>query len=433
MLDFLDKVAGSFTLQEAKMSKTVLQIRVGQALKQVQANTSVVVTAEQSAVYQLVWADTNKAVDDVVLRRKGDALLIEADGQPEVRIEKFFQDGALVAYDLGTTSGAGASPLVTPDAVAAADTGIVWQPGNSAGAIDASPGISSGGFAGLFGGGAVLLASDDDNKAPIDVPEAPNRPTFGNFPTDDTTPVIIGFVDAKEGERLSLTVNGATYDDIPYDDATGRWSLDTEAATPSSGSFSPFEPGFRSFTATLTNEAGISTSAEGELIITDPTIVVFDLINGASSEHSFINYERVFNPDYTYTIYVIVDGRATTTESDDWNIWKGGENLGYDDKVVLVTSDELNSFRVRTDFGNGTIRWGRTENRTDYKLTSYGSFLLYGESQLVQLWSATDGYEGAINVPRTAPGAFAQWTALPVSQVVRTTIPSPVLTTQGMA
>ena len=51
LLDFLDKVVVSFTLQEATMSKTVLQIRVGQALKQVQANTSVVVTAEQSAVY----------------------------------------------------------------------------------------------------------------------------------------------------------------------------------------------------------------------------------------------------------------------------------------------------------------------------------------------------------------------------------------------
>jgi hypothetical protein len=154
------------------VSKTVLQVRIGQALKQVQVDTSVAVVAQQAAVYQLVWAETSKPVKNVVLRRVGDALRIEVDGQPEVRIEKFFEDGAQVAYDLGAAPAAGASSLVTPAAVAAADTGIVWQAQDNAGLVDGLGGSEVIGLGALLGG-ALLRSGAVSNVVKVNVVAGP--------------------------------------------------------------------------------------------------------------------------------------------------------------------------------------------------------------------------------------------------------------------
>jgi hypothetical protein len=73
----------------------------------------------------------------------------------------------------------------------------------------------------------------------------------------------------------------------------------------------------------------------------DTSIVVFDLVNGVSSDHS----SRTFDQDESYTIYLVVDANShvlninPTTGNATWGRWDGGVNLGDDDKMVLVSGD----------------------------------------------------------------------------------------------
>jgi hypothetical protein len=74
---------------------------------------------------------------------------------------------------------------------------------------------------------------------------APTTPTVNALSTPDTTPVISGFsATLGAGEHLTVTVNGATYNNVPV--SSGVWSIDTETATPSSGTtLGTFIPGTR--------------------------------------------------------------------------------------------------------------------------------------------------------------------------------------------
>jgi hypothetical protein len=73
----------------------------------------------------------------------------------------------------------------------------------------------------------------------------------------------------------------------------------------------------------------------------DTSVVVFDLVNGVSSDHS----SRTFNVNESYTIYVVVDATSSalnttpTTANATWGSWSGGANLSGDDTVVLVSGD----------------------------------------------------------------------------------------------
>ena len=74
----------------------------------------------------------------------------------------------------------------------------------------------------------------------------------------------------------------------------------------------------------------------------DPTVVVFDLVSGVSSSHS----NRTFDDSTAYTIYVRVDSDSAALLTDansgpgTWGTWQGGENLGPDDRIVLVGDDQ---------------------------------------------------------------------------------------------
>lgn len=65
------------------------------------------------------------------------------------------------------------------------------------------------------------------------------------------------------------------------------------------------------------------------------TIVVFDLIDDRSSNHS----ERIFDLDTTYTIYILMPDNQLPEAFSEANQWSGGENLGSDDTIVFVTAN----------------------------------------------------------------------------------------------
>lgn len=97
------------------------------------------------------------------------------------------------------------------------------------------------------------------------------------------------------------------------------------------------------FTADAAGNTSSSDAYEGpNAMRTD--IVVFDLVNGVSSNHS----DRKFDPDTTYTIYIVVDGTAASPSLDvssksesapqtaSWGMWSQAYNIGNDDQIVIV-------------------------------------------------------------------------------------------------
>ncbi|MCJ8326966.1 MAG: Ig-like domain-containing protein, partial [Campylobacterales bacterium] len=99
---------------------------------------------------------------------------------------------------------------------------------------------------------------------------SPIVPTVVSVVTEDTTPVINGTASLEDGETLSVSVNGATYNVTP--DSNGNWSIDTD--TPVSGSLLPFVAGHEyEVVATVTDEAGNSSS---DLSTNEITIDVVD-------------------------------------------------------------------------------------------------------------------------------------------------------------
>ncbi|MDQ7076059.1 MAG: hypothetical protein Q9O24_13145 [Gammaproteobacteria bacterium] len=73
----------------------------------------------------------------------------------------------------------------------------------------------------------------------------------------------------------------------------------------------------------------------------DPTVVVFDLVGGTSSDHS----GRVFDANISYTIYVVVDPAAGALNTapavgavGTFGTWASAGNLGADDNIIFTTS-----------------------------------------------------------------------------------------------
>uniref|UniRef100_UPI0037C8D3B5 retention module-containing protein n=1 Tax=Pseudomonas sp. TaxID=306 RepID=UPI0037C8D3B5 len=107
---------------------------------------------------------------------------------------------------------------------------------------------------------------------------APSVPVVNTQTTSDTTPVITGSATLGAGETLTVTVNGATYTNVPVD-GSGNWSIDTGTATPASGTLGSFVDGNSyDVTATVTdaasNTAVDTTSGEVTIDTTAPSVPV---------------------------------------------------------------------------------------------------------------------------------------------------------------
>jgi hypothetical protein len=118
---------------------------------------------------------------------------------------------------------------------------------------------------------AGVTSSTASGSVVIDT-AAPAVPTIRTLITSDSTPILSGTTgngsSLPTGERMSVTVNGATYAVTPS--ATGNWTLDLGSATPTSGTSTPLADGATyNVLATVTDEAGniSADSSAGELRI----------------------------------------------------------------------------------------------------------------------------------------------------------------------
>ncbi|WP_157943738.1 MULTISPECIES: Ig-like domain-containing protein [Arenibacter] len=146
----------------------------------------------------------------------------------------------------------------------------------------------------------------------------PAVPTIVSQITNDTTPVLSGT--AEIGSTLTVVVAGATYTTTA--DGSGDWNIDTEIATPVSGTFAPNVNGTNEVAVTSTDAAGNSTMDTSTLELTmdtndpaEPT-VVSQITNDTTPVLSG-------TAEIGSTLTVVVAGATYTTTADgsgDWSI-----------------------------------------------------------------------------------------------------------------
>ncbi|QNP31590.1 cadherin domain-containing protein [Leclercia adecarboxylata] len=157
----------------------------------------------------------------------------------------------------------------------------------------------------------------------------------------------------------------------------------------------------------------------------DSSTVVFDLTTGQSSDHN----GRVFDANTAYTIYIQVNSSYNSTLAglDSNEMWSGAQNLGADDKIVLVGtgSDVQGRYGdpvMTMRHGGNSVNWlaGFSISFSSYNVAGVdasGKFSRDGNN--VDLWNGS-------------------WAANPnqdngFAQAYLQAMPAGVLTSQGLA
>ncbi|WP_188467839.1 Ig-like domain-containing protein, partial [Marivirga lumbricoides] len=152
---------------------------------------------------------------------------------------------------------------------------------------------------------------------------SPAAPTVNLLTTNDVTPVITGTnglgTSQPAGETLTVTVNGATYTVTP--DASGNWSVDTETATPTSGTLGTFNDGTSyEVVATVTDAASNSASdATSNEVSIDTTAPATPTVNTLTTSDNIP--ELSGTAEIGSTVVVVINGVTFTTTADASGNW----------------------------------------------------------------------------------------------------------------
>ncbi len=175
--------------------------------------------------------------------------------------------------------------------------------------------------------------------------------------------------------------------------------------------------------------AGISTSTGLNFTTVsagmgDPSIVVFDLTTGQSSDHN----GRVFDANTAYTIYIQVNSTYSSLAGLDSNeMWSGAQNLGLDDKIVLVGTGS----DVRGQYGDPVMDMHHGGNAVNWlagfsmTFSSYNVAGVDANGQFTRGGGNVDLWNGNWTVNPNGDNTFAQ-AYLPA-------MPAGILTSQGLA
>lgn len=174
----------------------------------------------------------------------------------------------------------------------------------------------------------------------------------------------------------------------------------------------------------------------------DTSVVVFDLVDGDSSDHS----DQTFDPNVAYTIYIRVPSAGGLNGLARGESWQGGGNLGADDLIVLVgDGGPVRGFYSASDiFGMSTegnwIYWSGS-SMFAMSLSSSGSFYrfsTYTTTTFITESSSTTTTSTTTDTAFLWSNSESSWSENPngdnsFSQAYLTTMPAGVLTSQGLA
>ncbi len=241
-----------------------------------------------------------------------------------------------------------------------------------------------------------------DTTAPV-IP-----PSVDTLTTSDATPTLTGQVVLAEGESLSVTVNGATYDNVLLGPAgteatPASWTLDT-GVTPSSGTLGTFSDGPYEVLATITDGVGntITDTSTYELTIdltppSAPTVTPVISTDGAvtlagtfDQSDAAGGFEVTVNGN-TYTLGAPGSPLTLGTMTDTWTLDLTGVTTPdgtYEvtavatDNVGLATTD-VSTFELIVDTTPPTQPTVVSQITPDTTPTITGTFDAAGSADLV--------------------------------------------------
>ncbi|MCO5976180.1 Ig-like domain-containing protein, partial [Ideonella oryzae] len=254
----------------------------------------------------------------------------------------------------------------------------------------------------------------------------------GNFVLHDITAnsdttISVGSSEVTGWGTSTLTIN-------PTSDLTGGHSyavhVDNTAVTDAAGN------AYAGINDNTTVNFDVASSV-------NTSIVVFDLYSGVSSSHS----NRTFQAGVSYTIYIRVDSNSATLltdgsannehgETGTWGNWRGGQNLGSDDKIVLVGSGSPVLYAVGRSVNHFSLTSGPSGYMLNWKNANSAAASLRISTNIVMLHRETHGghFANVTNLwsqPNHPASHINNGAAL--SAVYLTKMPTNVLHTQGLA
>ncbi|WP_042422059.1 DUF4347 domain-containing protein [Comamonas granuli] len=196
---------------------------------------------------------TDTGADDLITRHPNPVLEFDAAAGATIVLKG--PDGTPLTqgthYSLSNVGGKYSLTLLDADGAA---------PGNQPfgahfnGAPTSNPASTGDGIYQILSNGSAVGSFTLDTTPPV-------TPTVNQLTADVTKPVLTGTVTLGAGETLSVTINGATYNNVPV--LGGAWSVDTNTAVPSSGALGAFVTGQAyNVDARVIDSAG-NTSSDG--------------------------------------------------------------------------------------------------------------------------------------------------------------------------
>jgi len=108
----------------------VLKLRIisaQQTVHTIAINNKLALTVEQGASYAVVDAETHEILQDIVLKKQADSLLIESANKIIIELKQFYNDALQATFDVGIAAEEGAANLITSHSPTAENSDIVWQ------------------------------------------------------------------------------------------------------------------------------------------------------------------------------------------------------------------------------------------------------------------------------------------------------------------
>ncbi|WP_271271532.1 tandem-95 repeat protein [Aliamphritea hakodatensis] len=184
----------------------------------------------------------------------------------------------------------------------------------------------------------------------------PAVPTVAGQLTNDATPLITGTAGNNgplaPGELLTVTVNGATYTNVPVD-ASGNWSIDTGTAVPSSGTLGSFTDGTYDVVAVVTDAAGNSSTdaSSNELVIdlsasasisvnniTPDDIVDTAEASGIIAVSGTVGGDASAGDAIVFTVNGTVYTGTVNADNTTWSVNVSGADLAADTSFAVTLS-----------------------------------------------------------------------------------------------
>lgn len=341
-----------------------------------------------------------------------EASYVSGSGTPELRFEYTVQPGDRADDGIAVPANALAAPTgaLRDDAGNAASLSHAAVAADSAFRVDtAAPALTAS------------TPADDADEVPItsDLTLEFSEPVAagsGSITLSDGSDTRV--IDVTDDSRVDIDGNRVTIDPGPdlNPGSDYRVQIDRGAITDLAGN--PL-PG-------ITDSTTLNFETE---IPADPAIVVFDLLQGSSSDHS----GRTFRSDVSYDIYLRVDSDDADLETDGggpgtWGTWAGTANLGSDDRIILVGDGEpvQRVFAVNdVTTGAAAVRWSTgfgfdaavVQGRSFTRLTGFGA----------------NARDTATLFESALPGAFLGNQGGQFNTMYLTGMPAGILTSQGLA